>query len=65
MCAGAVVLAKLENLYFGAYDNKAGAAGSVLNITSNEFLNHKVNVYGGILDSKCTEILKSFFDVRR
>lgn len=65
MCAGAIVLAKLENLYFGAYDNKAGACGSAFNITNNESLNHKVNVYGGILDSKCSEILTSFFDVRR
>jgi tRNA(adenine34) deaminase len=65
MCAGAIVLAKLENLYFGAYDNKAGACGSAFNITNNKSLNHKVKVYGGILDSKCSEILKSFFDVRR
>lgn len=65
MCAGAIVLSKLENLYFGAYDNKAGACGSAFNITNSKSLNHKVNVYGGILDSKCSKILKSFFDVRR
>ena len=65
MCAGAIVLSKLENLYFGAYDNKAGACGSVLNITNNHSLNHSVNVYGGILDSECSLLLKSFFSSKR
>lgn len=65
MCAGAIVLAKLENLYFGAYDNRAGACGSNFNITNNKNLNHTVNVYGGILDDKCSEILRSFFEVKR
>jgi len=63
MCAGAIVLAKLETLYFGAYDNKSGACGSVLNITNNKSLNHKPSVTGGILDDKCAGILKSFFEV--
>jgi len=65
MCAGAIVLAKIENLYFGAYDNKSGACGSILNITNNKSLNHKCNVYGGILDYDCGEILKSFFKDKR
>lgn len=65
MCAGAIVLAKLEELYFGAYDNKAGACGSVMNITNNKSLNHSLPVSGGILNEKCGEILRSFFDVRR
>ena len=65
MCAGAIVLSKLDNLYFGAYDNKAGACGSVLNITNNQSLNHSVNVYGGILDTECSLILKSFFESKR
>ena len=65
MCAGAIVLAKIENLFFGAFDNKSGACGSVLNVTNNKSLNHKVNVVGGILDEKCGEILKSFFDIKR
>lgn len=63
MCAGAIVLAKIENLFFGAFDNKSGACGSVLNIANNSSLNHQLNVTGGILDDKCSEILKSFFDV--
>ena len=65
MCAGAIVLSKIDNLYFGAYDNKAGACGSVLNITNNKSLNHKVNVYGGILDEECGLLLKAFFESKR
>ncbi|MBS1551478.1 MAG: nucleoside deaminase [Bacteroidetes bacterium] len=65
MCAGAIVLSKTENLYFGAYDVKSGACGSNMNITVNKSLNHNCKVYGGILDDKCREILKSFFEVRR
>lgn len=65
MCAGAIVLSKLENLYFGATDAKSGACGSILNITNNKKLNHKCNVYGGILDKECGDILKSFFIPKR
>ena len=65
MCAGAIVLSKIENLFFGAFDNKSGACGSVLNITNNKSLNHKVNVVGGIMDEKANELLKNFFKVRR
>jgi tRNA(adenine34) deaminase len=65
MCAGAIVLAKIENLFFGAFDNKSGACGSVLNVTNNKSLNHKVNVTGGILDEKCGKILKEFFNIKR
>ena len=55
MCAGAIVLSKLES----------GACGTVLNITNNKSLNHKCNVYGGLMDYDCGEILKSFFKDRR
>ena len=65
MCAGAIVLSKIENLFFGAFDLKSGACGSVLNITNNNSLNHKINVLGGVQDEKCKEILRSFFEVRR
>jgi tRNA(adenine34) deaminase len=65
MCAGAIVLAKIENLFFGSFDNKSGACGSVMNITNNKSLNHKLSVTGGILDDKCSEILNSFFEVQR
>lgn len=65
MCAGAIVLAKFEALYFGAFDNKSGACGSVLNVTNNKSLNHQLSVTGGILDEKCGEIIRSFFEVKR
>ncbi len=65
MCAGAIVLSKIENLYFGAYDVRSGACGSVLNVTVNKSLNHKCNVLGGVMDDKCVEILRSFFDLKR
>jgi tRNA(adenine34) deaminase len=65
MCAGAIVLAKLEGLFFGAFDNKSGACGSVLNITNNNSLNHKLTATGGIMDGVCGDIIKSFFEVKR
>ena len=65
MCAGAIVLSKLDNLFFGAYDLKSGACGSVINIANHKSLNHKCNVYGGILDKECGGILKSFFKEKR
>lgn len=65
MCAGALVLSKIDNLFFGAYDPKSGACGSVLNITNQKQLNHKVNVLGGILDDKCGLLLKAFFEKKR
>jgi len=65
MCAGAIVLSKLKNLFFGAFDPKSGACGSVINVTNNKSLNHSVNVYGGVLDTECGGILKSFFEKKR
>lgn len=65
MCAGALVLSKIDNLFFGAYDPKSGACGSVLNITNQKQLNHQVNVLGGILDNKCRLLLQAFFEKRR
>lgn len=65
MCAGAVVLAKISHLYFGCYDIEAGACGSVLNIPESEKLNHQVKVYGGIMDTECSQLLKEFFAKKR
>lgn len=65
MCAGAIVLAKITNLYFGSYDVKAGACGSVLNITESVKFNHRVKVYGGIMDAECSEPLNMFFKSKR
>jgi tRNA(adenine34) deaminase len=65
MCAGAIVLSKIENLFFGAFDLKGGACGSVVNITNNMSLNHMCNVTGGILDKECGNILRSFLKSKR
>ena len=61
MCAGAMVLARIENLYFGASDPKAGACGSVTDVADNPSLNHRVNVHGGVLADECGEVLTAFF----
>jgi tRNA(adenine34) deaminase len=63
MCAGAIVLAKMEALFFGAFDNKSGACGSVMDITNNKALNHQLSVTGGLLYDKCGGIIKNFFEV--
>lgn len=60
MCSGAIIQSRIKNLYFGAYDFKTGAAGSVLNLFDIPF-NHKVNVVGGILEEECSKIIKLFF----
>jgi len=61
MCAGAIVLARIKNLYFGASDPKTGACGSIINIVNHKKLNHRVKVTGGILQEECSSILKDFF----
>lgn len=61
MCAGAIVWSRIENLYIGTMDPKAGACGSVFNIVQEEKLNHNVNIETGILQEECSKILKDFF----
>ncbi len=61
MCAGAIVLARLRRIVFGAYDPKAGACGSLYNIPSDERLNHKCEIVPGVLQEECSQILKDFF----
>ena len=65
MCAGALVLARIKNLYFGAIDLKAGACGSVINIAHHNKLNHRIKVKSGILEDKCGALLKEFFKKKR
>jgi tRNA(adenine34) deaminase len=65
MCAGAIVLSKISELYFGAYDLKAGACGSVMNVVESPSLNHSLSVYGGIMDSTSRNLLNSFFSDKR
>jgi tRNA(adenine34) deaminase len=65
MCAYALIQARVKRLVFGAYDPKAGAAGSVINIFKKRLFNHEVEVIGGILEEECGELLKKFFQNRR
>jgi len=65
MCAGALVNARVDRVVFGAYDPKAGAASSVLNVLGEVRLNHRPQVVGGILQEECGEILRRFFAERR
>ncbi len=65
MCAGALVLARIKRICFGASDPKTGACGSVINIADNNKLNHKITVKGGILEGECSQILKEFFKKKR
>jgi len=61
MCAGALVLARIERLVFGAYDPKAGAVSSLFDVVRDPRLNHRVDVRGGILEAECGEVLRAFF----
>ena len=65
MCAGAMIHARIKHVVFGAYDPKTGAAGSVLNLLNNNTLNHQVTYEGGILETRCSKLLKNFFKKRR
>jgi len=61
MCAGALVLARVERLVFATRDFKTGAAGSVFNIVHNDALNHKIQVDEGVMQEECAFLLKQFF----
>jgi tRNA(adenine34) deaminase len=61
MCAGAIVLARLDKIYMGAKDPKAGACGSVSNIVQNSRLNHYTEVETGIMEEECSAVIKKFF----
>lgn len=65
MCAGAIVLARVPRVVYGATDPKAGAAGSVLDVLGEPSLNHRPVVAGGLLEGECGAILRAFFHSRR
>ena len=65
MCAGALVLARIKNIYFGASDPKTGACGTVINIVNHKKLNHRIKVTQGILQAECSSLLKDFFKKKR
>jgi len=61
MCAGAIIQSRIRTLYIGAMDNRAGAAGSVVDLFRVQQFNHRVDVVIGLLHEPCAEILKKFF----
>ncbi len=61
MCAGALVLARVDRLVFGAWDPKAGAVGSLWDVVRDPRLNHRPEVYAGILEDECGALLRDFF----
>ena len=65
MCAGALVLARLDRLVYGAPDPKAGFAGSLGDLVRDPRLNHRLEVTGGVLAEECGEVLRAFFRERR
>jgi len=65
MCAGAIFHARIARVVFGAFDPKAGAAGSVIDMFENTRLNHHAQIIGGVMKEACAGLLQDFFRVRR
>ena len=65
MCAGAIIHARVKRLVYAAKDPKGGAAGSVFSILPGEKLNHQVTITAGVLAEECSDLLSSFFQMRR
>jgi tRNA(adenine34) deaminase len=64
-CAGAIILAKVGTVIFGAWDGRAGMAGSVYDLLRHPRLNHRPEVVGGVMEEECGDLLKQFFRARR
>ena len=65
MCAGAMVLARVDRVVYGSADVKAGAAESLFNVVDNQALNHRLQVTAGVMEEECRDIMKAFFRQRR
>ncbi len=65
MCVGAMLHARISRLVFGAYDPKSGAAGSVLDLSDDRRLNHRIEVNGGLFEDQCGGLLQQFFEKKR
>jgi tRNA(adenine34) deaminase len=65
MCAAAMVHARVRRLVFGAWDPRAGGAGSITDVFALPGLNHRVDVFGGVLMDECAQLLQEFFAQRR
>ena len=61
MCSGAMILARMKRVVFGAFDPKAGTAGTFMNLLQDSRFNHQVEVEQGVLEDECKEILQQFF----
>jgi tRNA(adenine34) deaminase len=61
MCAGALVLARVDTLVFGAWEPKTGAVGSLWDVVRDRRLNHRPEVYAGVLEDECAELMRGFF----
>ncbi|MBO0460311.1 tRNA adenosine(34) deaminase TadA [Enterococcus sp. DIV1298c] len=61
MCSGAMILSRVKEVYFGAFDPKGGTAGTLMNLLEDERFNHQAYVEGGILEEECGELLSAFF----
>jgi tRNA(adenine34) deaminase len=65
MCAGALVMSRIDRLVYGSPDYKAGAVESIFNVVQNDALNHKVEVLAGVREEECAALMKEFFKERR
>ena len=65
MCVGAMLNARVARVVFGAYDPKAGAAGSIVDLCDNRELNHRIEANGGLMADECGALLQKFFESRR
>ena len=65
MCTGAIVQSRVKRVVFGAYDKKAGALGSVEDLSDSRAFNHRFEINGGLLADECSDLLKAFFGARR
>jgi tRNA(adenine34) deaminase len=64
MCAGAIVLARIATVVFGAWEPKTGAVGSLWDVVRDRRLNHRPEVYSGVLEDECADLLRDFFRQR-
>ena len=65
MCAGALVMSRVRRLVYGAADSRAGAVDSVFNVVDHPWLNHRLEIRAGVMESECRSLLKKFFSARR
>ena len=65
MCTGALINARIDNIYFGAYDPKAGCCGTLYNLPEDKRFNHRPHVEGGVLQEQCANLLSEYFKTKR